>query len=61
MSKERKCQIYLEPLGENEQYRRFQRNGETVKVATGKFQIVPEWVAIRAKKIGDIQDYVLIN
>lgn len=60
-TKKRKCQIFLKPLGEKEQFRRYQRNGETLRVATGKFQIVPEWVAIRAKEIGDITEFIYLD
>lgn len=43
---------------EKEQFRLFQRDGETVQVAIGVKQEVPEWVAIRAKEVGDITDYI---
>jgi hypothetical protein len=41
-----------------EQFRYYQRDGETVRVAIGVQQEVPEWVAKRAKEIGDIADYI---
>ena len=43
-----------------EQFRYYQRDGETVQVAIGIKQEVPEWVAKRAKEIGDINDYIEI-
>ncbi len=43
-----------------EQFRYYQKDGETVRVAIGQQQEVPEWVAKRAKEIGDIQDYIVM-
>lgn len=41
-----------------EQYKIYQRDGITVQVAIGVKQEVPEWVAKRAVKIGDVSDYI---
>jgi len=43
---------------DKEQYKIFQRDGYTIEVPIGKFVDVPEWVAVRAKKIGLIEDYL---
>ena len=43
-----------------EQYHTFQRDGRTVLVPIGKAVQVPEWVAIRAKEIGLIEDYFVM-
>ena len=42
-----------------EQYKYFQRDGQTVQVPIGKFVEVPEWVAVRAKEIGLVDDYLV--
>ena len=47
-----------EENAKKEQFRYYQKDGETVAVAIGQKQEVPEWVAIRAKEVGDIQDYI---
>ena len=44
-----------------EQFYYYQRDGETVRVAIGMKQEVPEWVAKRAKEIGDITDYIEVE
>lgn len=44
-----------------EQFRYYQKDGETVQVAIGRQQEVPEWVAVRAKEIGDIDDYTVVE
>lgn len=44
-----------------EQFRDYQRDGETVMVAIGVKQEVPEWVAKRAKEVGDIDDYFEVD
>lgn len=43
-----------------EQFKVYQKDGETVQVAIGIQQEVPEWVAKRAKEIGDINDYIVM-
>ena len=43
-----------------EQFRYYQKDGNTVAVAIGKSQIVPLWVAEIAKEVGDIDDYLTI-
>ena len=45
----------------SEQFTYYQHNGETVQVAIGVKQEVPEWVAKRAKEIGDVTDYIEIE
>ena len=45
----------------NEQFNYYQKDGETIRVAIGVKQEVPEWVAKRAKEIGDVQDYIEID
>lgn len=47
-----------EENAKKEQFRYYQRDGETVAVAIGQKQEVPFWVAARAKEIGDIEDYI---
>lgn len=47
-----------EENAKKEQFRYYQKDGETVRVAIGQKQEVPEWVAKRAKEIGDIEDYI---
>ena len=42
-----------------EQFRYYQRDGVTVRVAIGEQQEVPEWVAKRAKEVGDIANYIV--
>lgn len=44
-----------------EQFRYYQKDGETVAVAIGRQQEVPEWVAVRAKEIGDVDDYTVVE
>lgn len=63
MAKEKKFFIIInkdsnEQNAKKEQFRYYQKDGETVAVAIGKTQEVPEWVAKRAKEIGDIEDYM---
>lgn len=45
----------------NEQFKFYQKDGETVQVAIGKIVEVPLWVAKRALEIGDITDYQIIK
>lgn len=45
----------------NDQYHYYQLDGKTYRVAVGKQQEVPEWVAKRAKEVGDIQDYIEVK
>ena len=45
----------------SEQFTYYQHDGETVAVAIGVKQEVPEWVAKRAKEIGDITDYIELD
>ena len=40
-----------------EQYKIFQRDGETIQVPIGIYVEVPLWLAQRAKEIGLITDY----
>ena len=44
-----------------EQFNYYQLDGQTVRVAIGVKQEVPEWVAKRAKEIGDITDYIEVE
>ncbi len=44
-----------------EQFRDYQRDGETVMVAIGVKQEVPQWVAERAKEVGDVEDYFVVE
>ena len=50
-----------EENAKKEQFRIYQKDGETFKVAIGKSQEVPEWLAKRAKEIGDVTDYLEIE
>lgn len=50
-----------EENAKKEQYKEYQNDGITVKVAIGVKQEVPEWVAKRAKEIGDVADYIEIE
>ena len=43
--------------GKKEQYKVFQRDGNTIQVPIGRSVEVPEWVAKRAVEIGVIEDY----
>ena len=44
-----------------EQFRVYQLDGETYQVPIGMSVEVPEWLAKRAKEIGDIPDYTVIE
>lgn len=61
MGKEKTCKIYI-PADSNpenakrEQFKRYQKDGQTVEVPIGRFVSVPRWVAEIALKIGDITD-----
>ena len=44
---------------DKEQFKIFQKDGHTVQVPIGMFVDVPEWVAVRAKEIGYINDYLV--
>lgn len=48
-----------EENAKKEQYKYFQKDGETIEVPIDRFVDVPEWVAIRAKEIGLITDFVI--
>ena len=58
---EKKCKILIPEDPNNrgkEQYKVFQRDGKTIQVAIGMYVDVPEWLAVRAKEIGLITDYI---
>ena len=60
-AKEKMCKILIpeDPINAGkEQYKIFQRDGRTIEVAIGRFVDVPEWLAIRAKEIGLIKEYI---
>ena len=44
-----------------EQFKFYQLDGETVQVPIGKQVEVPEWVAKRAKEIGEISDFIVVD
>ncbi len=46
---------------EKEQFSYYQKDGQTVAVAIGVKQEVPEWVAKRAKEIGEVEDYIEVD
>ena len=46
---------------DKEQFKTFQKNGVTWEVAIGKMAKVPLWVAERAKEIGTISDYQIVD
>ena len=50
-----------EDNAKHEQFKVYQRDGVTVRVAVGIFQEVPLWVAERAQEIGDIEGYKIIE
>ena len=50
-----------EENAKKEQFTYFQKDGETLAVAIGVRQEVPEWVAKRAKEIGCIPDYFEVD
>lgn len=57
--------IYIAPdsnaeNAKKEQFRYYQKDGQTCRVAIGKQQEVAQWVAETAKKVGDIADYIKI-
>lgn len=61
MPKEKTAKIIIPEDPSNrgkEQYKYFQRDGVTVQVPIGKAVDVPEWVAVRAKEIGLISDFI---
>lgn len=50
-----------EENAKKEQFVYYQLDGQTIRVAVGVKQEVPEWVAKRAKEIGDITDYIEVD
>ena len=50
-----------EENAKKEQFHYYQLDGETVAVAVGRRQEVPEWVAKRAKEIGEVADYIVVD
>lgn len=48
-----------DPNAEREQFKIYQKDGKTFRVAIGKSQQVPEWIAKLAKSVGDVPDYVV--
>jgi len=59
--KEKKFKILIpeDPANKGkEQYKQFQRDGQTIQVPIGMYVEVPEWLAVRAKEIGLVQDYI---
>ena len=44
-----------------EQFKIYQRDGQTYRVAIGVQCEVPEWLAKRAKEIGDVSDYIEVE
>lgn len=50
-----------EDNAKNDQFHYYQKDGETVRVAVGEFQTVPIWVAERAKEIGEIKNYKIVE
>ena len=63
MAEEKKATIMIardgnEDNAKKEQYKYFQKDGQTIEVPIGKYVEVPLWVAIRAKEIGLITDYL---
>lgn len=64
MESEKKAIILIpeDPINKDkEQFRTFQRDGVTIEVAIGKMATVPLWVAVRAKEIGTISDYQVLD
>ena len=60
----KKARIYIgEDVlnGSLEQFKLYQQDGTTVQVAIGKMAVVPLWVAERAKEIGDIKDFEIVE
>jgi len=58
---EKKCKILIPEDPNNkgkEQVKTFQHNGITMDVPIGMYVDVPEWLAVRAKEIGLINDYI---
>ena len=63
MAEEKKATIMIPKDGDEdnakkEQYKIFQRDGVTIQVPIGRYVDVPLWVAVRAKEIGLITDYL---
>ena len=50
-----------EENAKKEQFRVYQKDGQTFRVAIGVQQEVPEWLAFRAKEIGEISDYIVVE
>lgn len=50
-----------EENAKKEQFKVYQKDGQTVRVAIGVQQEVPEWLAKRAKEIGDVSDFIVID
>lgn len=44
-----------------EQFVYYQHDGQTIRVPIGMSVEVPEWVAERAKAVGDIADYTVVE
>lgn len=44
-----------------EQFKVYQKDGETVRVAIGVQQEVPQWVAERAVVAGDVENYIVTD
>ena len=44
-----------------EQFKVYQKDGETIQVPIGMNVEVPEWVAVRAKEVGDVPDYTEVE
>ena len=64
MKKSKKYFITIPANSEEAKGRQFfyyQHDGATVQVPVGMNVEVPEWLAIRAKEIGDIDDYTVVE
>ena len=46
---------------QKEQFKVYQLDGQTFRVAIGVSCEVPEWLAKRAKEVGDVDDYTEID
>lgn len=50
-----------EENAKKEQFKVYQKDGETIQVPIGRSVEVPEWLAELAKHVGDIKDYTVVE
>jgi len=50
-----------EENAKNEQFKVYQKDGQTIQVPIGRSVEVPEWLALLAKHVGDIADFTVVE